>query len=255
MKFIALLFALVVGACAALFIVQTGQFSKPASGASTAQEQSAPAAPDAGPAAAPEASGGEPAAAPAAQPPAGGQHPGDVVASLGRNTRAVAASAAKSPRTVAASLTPKPQAAAASAPTPQPAAPTAAAAQLATRIVAPQGLEGISFGMSAQQISRSFPPAWRRETRDELVLVYYPDNRGGQVRFHFNPQGLNQLELQLRPPPGQTTNQFFQSVKQQYAAVYGGLPGSADAGWTDGQTILRITYGDLVVSVRYTPAN
>lgn len=242
MRYIALLFVLIVGACAALFIVQTGQFSQPAPGAPAAEAQPAP---DAEPAAA------SPAAAPSAQPPAGGQSPGDVVASLARNTRAVAASAAKSPRTVSASLTPTPQPAAAPAPKPLPAGAVALLPMV--RIVPPQGMEGIAFGMSADQISRRFPPSWRRETRDELVLVYYPDNQGDQVRFHFTSRGLSQLELQMRAPNGETLNQFYQRVKQQYAAVYGGLPGTPEMGWNDGQTVLQVKYGDLAVSVCYSP--
>ena len=281
MRFVALLFALAVGGLATVYIVQTGQFSQPVPGAPDAQAEAAPAAPGAEPTASvpeagsvpdagttPESPGAaQPAAAPAPQTVVGSTLQGfkgvgsatagnanavaAVVPQPARGARAaapvtpkvLAASAAKSPKTVSASLMTSPK------PAPAPAAPPA------VRIRPPQGLEGVAFGASAQQIAARFPPSWRRETKDELTLVYYPNKQGDQVRFHFSAQGLTRLELQLKPPQGMKLNEFYAALRERYAAAYASLRSSGDGAWNDGVTVIQVTLIPTSVSVVYRPQN
>jgi len=191
---------------------------------------------------------GRPAEAPPQELAAPQQQPAPAVA-------AAPAPAAPAEAPTVSTPAPKPEPRPAAAPAQKPAArpPVAAVApRPAFTIQPPQGLEGVAFGSSADQIAGRFPIGWRKETTDELTLVYYPHGEGDQVRFHFNQQGLSKLELLLKPPQGQNPNQFYQAVRQRYAAIYGSRPGPSNI-WDDGHTILRIGLEPTGVSVLFYP--
>jgi hypothetical protein len=131
--------------------------------------------------------------------------------------------------------------------------PAASASGPTITIRPPNGLEGIAFGMSADQVTSRYPIAWRKETADSLTLVHYPQGQGDQVQFTFGHQGLSRLELLLKPPQGQSVNQYYQAVRENYTSIYGSLPGTASNGWTDGRTVLRISPAPTGVSVAFYP--
>ncbi len=214
MKFILVLFALAGATCVTLIFVQPGSFSGLAAPQKASAQKAAPQA----------------KAAPPVSPAAAAPAP----------VHAASAPAAKAQ--------PAPQPAAV-----RPAAVPAPAQGPSVTIQPPRGLEGVAFGTPADQIAVRFPPAWRRETGEEMTYVFYPSGQGDQVRFHFNRQGLSKLELLLKPPQGQDINQYHQAVRQQYAAVYGGLPGNQTDTWSDGRTVLHVGMEPTGVSVLFYP--
>jgi len=225
MKFILVLIALASATCVTLVFVHPDAAPKPLPATQPAPGPQAPTAA--------EASAVKPAPAPAAAAAAA------VPAPRPRPAPAAPVAATSKP-------SPKP-------PVAQPAAAVPAAPRPAVTIQPPHGLEGVAFGTPADQIAVRFPPAWRRQTSDELTLVYYPSGQGDQVRFHFNRQGLSKLELLLKPPQGQNLNQFYQAVRQRYAAAYASLPGSSSDSWHDGHTVLHVSLAPTGVSVLFYP--
>ncbi len=226
MKFILGIFALAGATCVTLIFVQPGSFSAPADGPKASPQKAAP----------------QPHAAPA------------VAASA--PVRVAAASPAPTARPAstphASGAAPKP----ASAPAPGAARPAAAPAPApgpSVTIQPPNGLEGVAFGTPADQIAVRFPPAWRRQTADELTYVFYPKGQGNQVRFHFDRRGLCKLELLLKPAQGQDLTSFYNAVRQQYAATYGSLPGNHTDTWSDGHTVVHVGMDPTGVSVQFYP--
>jgi hypothetical protein len=199
--------------------------------------QTAPDKPAETPAQAPAPPPPAPAVAQAAQPPS---EPEPTAPSPAAAVPAAPSRPAAAPQKPPA---PPKQSAPASAPTP------------AVRIVLPPALRGLQYGMSGDAISARFPISWTRERGGAVTLVHYPEGpEGMQVRFESAGQGLCGIELYMKPPEGKTLAQFHQDVRQQYAAVYGSLPGTAATGWNDGQTILAVTLAPAHVVVSFRPA-
>lgn len=131
---------------------------------------------------------------------------------------------------------------------PHPGSEEAAAAELAggtSRILLPAGLRDVRFGVSPEEISRRFPPSWRRESRDGLMLVHhFNETKTPEARFQFpSGEGLQSVELRFKADVPAETNALYGELRAEAERSYGGLPGSRSTRWTDGHLSLHIRKG------------
>jgi len=120
------------------------------------------------------------------------------------------------------------------------------------RILLPESLKGVRFGMSSQELARLFAPDWRRETRESLTLVHYADkSKTKQVRFHFQQDKLRAIEIRLTPASKEELAPSYNKLQKQMQERYGSLPDSKHNRWSDGHMVAQIGKGTTYISLTF----
>ena len=118
----------------------------------------------------------------------------------------------------------------------------------------PRPVAGVNFGMPPQAVEQSFPIAWRREGKNSLMFVHYPQGSGGpQIRFEFQAGGLMKIKVHHRLPAGQTLASFYDHIRRQCASRFEGNPESRHSSWSNGRLTARVNRGTHFVEVVYSP--
>ena len=118
----------------------------------------------------------------------------------------------------------------------------------------PEELREVQFGMPPAAATERFPPAWRKETRELLTLVHYPDeSRSTQYHFEFAASRLVAVEVRFKARDGEDLSGLYKRVQRQAAGRFESPPGTPRTSWRDDRLTARLRKGGNYVAIRFTP--